>query len=589
MGALRKNDIIGFVFGGLFLIAVLVVAWIALERIEAQTRDNTRNALQTVLETTHEALYIWINQHKHDVQMLGSSPEVRELTQALLSEPRTGTALVASPYLEKLRSFMRPHLYEYSDRGFILISPDMTNIASMWNENIGEQNLIYQQRPEYMERLFNGQTLFVPTVKSDVPLRDSQGQLVQEAPTIFVGSPVRSENGEIIAVLVLRMDAYNRFIRIAQLGRIGQSGETYAFDRQARLITESRFDQQLRRVGLLQSERGDVLQIRIVDPGGNLLEGFAPDLPQDKWALTLMAKSAVAGNSGFSVDAYRDYRGVRVFGAWLWDSSLDFGLAAEVNEAEALQPFYATRLVVLSVLGAMVVLSFALSLGLISVRKQSERSLGKAYTELEARVDERTRELKKARDQLELANRKLAVQVITDPLTGLMNRRYFDRHIEKEWSRCRRYHRPLSIIMLDIDHFKAYNDCYGHLAGDECLTRISAVLGQQHIASRPGDSVARYGGEEFVVLLSGTPNRQAIDIADHINTTILEEQIPHKASRVAGMAFITASLGVATETDFLQSTPKSLIDRADKALYVAKAQGRNRVASFEYPRQQAQM
>jgi len=589
MGTLRKNDIGGFVFSGLFLFAVLIVAWIALERIETQTRDNTRKALQTVLETTHEALYIWIDQHKRDVQALGSLPEVRELTQALLSEPRTGTALIASPYLEKLRNFMWPRLYEYSDRGFIIISPDMINIASMWNENIGEQNLIYQQRPEYMERLFQGQVTFVPTVKSEVPLLDSRGRLAQEVPTIFVGSPVRDENGEIIAVLVLRMDAYNRFIRITQLGRMGQSGETYAFDKQARLITVSRFDQQLRKIGLLQPGSQGVLQIRIVDPGGNLLEGFTPGLPEDKWELTFMAKSAVAGRSGFSIDGYRDYRGVRVFGAWLWDSSLDFGLTTEVDEDEALQPFYATRRVVLSVLGATVALSFALSLGLVSVRKQSERSLKKAYTELEARVDERTRELKKAGGKLEVANRKLAAQAITDPLTGLMNRRYFDQHLEKEWARCQRYHRPLSIIMLDIDHFKAYNDSYGHLAGDECLTRISAVLKQQHIALRPGDSVARYGGEEFVVLLSGTPDKQAINIAEFINATILEEQIPHKASGVAGTRFVTASLGVATEVDCSQSTPKNLIDRADKALYVAKSQGRNQVASFEYPRQQAQL
>jgi len=589
MGTLRKNDIGGLVFSGLFLVAVLIIAWVALERIETQTRDNTRKALQTVLETTHEALYIWIHQHKHDVQALASLPEVRELIQAQLAEPRTGTALIASPYLEKLRSIMRPQLYEYSDRGFIVISPDMVNIASMWDENIGEQNLIYQQRPEYMERLFQGQVTFVPTVESEVPLRDSQGRLAQEVPTIFVGSPVRNEDGEIIAVLVLRMDAYNRFIRITQLGRIGQSGETYAFDKQARLITESRFNQQLRKIGLLRPDHKNVLQIRIADPGGNLLEGFAPGLPRDKWDLTFMAKNAVAGESGFSVDAYRDYRGVRVFGAWLWDSSLDFGLSTEVDEGEALQPFYATRLIVLLVLGATVALSFAFALGVVSVRKQSERSLKKAYTELEARVDERTRELKNAGDALEVANRKLAMQAITDPLTGLMNRRYFDQHLKKEWSRCRRYHRPLSIIMLDIDHFKAYNDCYGHLAGDECLTRISAVLAQHHIASRPGDSVARYGGEEFVVLLSGTPNREAIAIADKINATILEEQIPHKASDVAGMKFVTASLGVATEADFLQSTPKNLIGRADKALYVAKAQGRNQVASSEYPRQQAQM
>jgi diguanylate cyclase (GGDEF)-like protein len=587
MSILRRNDLVGLVFSGLFLITVIIVAWSALERIEAQSRTNSSETLRTVLETTQEALYIWVEQRRRDVLELASLPVVRELTQALLSEPRTGTALIASLHLEKLRDFMRPRLNKYSDKGFFIISPDMTNIASMRNENLGEQNLIYQQRPEDMERLFQGHVTFVPTIKSDVPLRDSQGRLVEEMPTIFVGSPVRNENGEIIAVFVLRMDPYIHFIRITQLGRIGQSGETYAFDKQGRLISESRFDQKLRRIGLVKPGGRGILQIRIEDPGGALMEGFASRPSEGKRDLTLMAKSAVAGRSGFSVDGYRDYRGVRVFGAWLWDSSLGFGLTTEIDEDEALQPFYATRLVILSVLGATVVLSFALSSGLIWVRKQSERSLEKAYTELEVRVDERTRELKNARDELEVANRNLAVLATTDPLTGLANRRCFDQHLEEEWSRCRRYGRPLSIIMLDIDHFKAYNDRYGHPAGDDCLIRISVVLREQHIASRPGDMVARYGGEEFIILLSGTPNKQAISIAEHISAMIRKERIPHEASGVAETRFVTASLGVATKVDCSQSTANNLIDRADQALYAAKAEGRNRVASFQTSRQHA--
>jgi diguanylate cyclase (GGDEF)-like protein len=589
VGILRRNDLVGLVFSGLFLIAVIIIAWIALERIEAQTRVNSSEALQTVLETTQEALYIWVEQRRRNVLELASLPEVRELTRALLSEPRTRTALIESPHLEKLRGFMRPRLNEYSDKGFFIISPDMINIASMRNENLGELNLIYRQRPEHMERLFQGHVTFVPTIKSDVPLRDSQGQLVQEMPTIFVGSPVLNESGEIIAVFALRMDPYTHFIRITQLGRIGRSGETYAFDKQGRLISESRFDQKLRRIGLVEPDGKGILQIRIEDPGGNLLEGFAAKPSEDKRELTLMAKSAVAGRSGFSVDGYRDYRGVQVFGAWLWDASLGFGLTTEIDEDEALQPFYATRLVILSVLGATVALSFALSSGLIWVRKQSERSLEKAYTELEVRVDERTRALKNARDELEVANRKLAVLATTDPLTGLANRRCFDQHFEEEWSRCQRYGRPLSIIMLDIDHFKAYNDRYGHPAGDDCLIKISVVLREQHIASRPGDMVARYGGEEFIILLSGTPNGRAINIAEHISTMIRKERIPHEANGVAETGFVTASLGVATKVDCSQSKPNNLINRADQALYAAKAEGRNRVASLESPRQQARI
>jgi diguanylate cyclase (GGDEF)-like protein len=583
MGILRKNDVAGLLFIGLFLVSVLIIAWIALERIQAQTKNNSREALQTVLRTTQQALHIWVEQRRRGVMELASLPAVGELTEALLAEPRTATALRESPYQKRLRNLMRPRLNLYSDKGFFVIAPDMISVASMRDENLGKRNLIHQQRPEYLQRLFQGEVIFIPTIKSDVALRNSGGQPVEQMPTIFVGSPIHNDKGEVIAVIVVRIDAYIQFIRITQLGRIGQSGETYAFDQQGRLITESRFDQQLRRTGLVEPDGRGILQIRITDPGGNLLEGYTASLPEDRRELTYMARQAVVGKSGFSVDGYRDYRGVQVFGAWLWDSTLGFGLTTEIDEAEALQPFYATRLIILAVLAATVALAFVLSSGLIWVRKQSQTSLQKAYTELEVRVDERTRELKNARDALEVANRKLAVQATTDPLTGLANRRDFDQHLEEEWSRCQRYRRPLSIIMLDIDHFKAYNDRYGHPAGDECLIKISVILRGQNIAARPGDMVARYGGEEFIILLSGTPNRQAIGIAEHINALICKGQIPHEASGVIGTAYVTASLGVATESDCSQSTPGKLIGRADEALYAAKAEGRNRVVSLEQP------
>jgi len=581
MTTLRRNDLVNLSISGMFIILVLLITWIALTKIEKQTKLNSKEALQTVLETTQDALSIWISQRKHNIQKLTALPEIRELTKALLKEPSDAISLRSNLHQTKLRHFMHRRLHELSDRGFFIVNPEMINIASTRNDNLGNKSLIHLQRPEYMKRLFQGETVFIPTIRSDVPLNDKQGQLTTDIPTIFIGNPVRDEHGKIIAVFFIHMDPFIHFIRITQIGRLGKTGETYAFDKQANLITESRFDKQLRRIGLIEAGKKGILTIRIKNPGSNLLTASNSKKTLLKKELTLMARNAIAGDTGFNIDGYRDYRGVKVFGAWLWDNKMGFGLTTEIDMDEALQPFYATRLIVVAVLTSTVALSFTLILILFNVRKQSEQSLKKAYNELEFRVDERTHQLKKTRNELQLTNEKLSVLATIDPLTNLANRRYFDQHYKNEWSRCKRNHQPLSILMLDIDYFKAYNDNYGHPAGDACLKQISLILAGIHTASRPGDIVARYGGEEFIILLSGTPNKQAIDIANHISATIQKEDIPHENNNIDSINTLTVSIGIATESDWDQDTPETLISMADKALYEAKKQGRNRVIASQ--------
>lgn len=164
-------------------------------------------------------------------------------------------------------------------------------------------------------------------------------------------------------------------------------------------------------------------------------------------------------------------------------------------------------------------------------------------------------------------------QSAMDSLTGIPNRRSFSENIERECRRSLRYKRPLSVIMCDIDHFKAYNDTYGHTSGDVCLRRIAQTL--QASLKRPGDYCARYGGEEFVVLLPDTPCDGAVHIAETIRSNIEECGIPHDRSTPARV--VTLSLGVATSTGTDPESPEGLIERADAALYAAKERGRNQV------------
>ena len=162
---------------------------------------------------------------------------------------------------------------------------------------------------------------------------------------------------------------------------------------------------------------------------------------------------------------------------------------------------------------------------------------------------------------------------LLDGLTGVSNRRHFDQSLSLEWARAQNEHRPLSLIMLDIDHFKALNDRYGHPQGDTCLVRVAATLRQR--LRNPADLVARYGGEEFAIMLPNTDAPQAALVADELHRAVQMLSIPHQESPHGKI--VTASFGVATMQNGQVSSSSQLIADADEALYQAKRKGRNLV------------
>ncbi|MBF0494998.1 MAG: PleD family two-component system response regulator [Deltaproteobacteria bacterium] len=177
-------------------------------------------------------------------------------------------------------------------------------------------------------------------------------------------------------------------------------------------------------------------------------------------------------------------------------------------------------------------------------------------------------ELKRYRDFLENLSS-------LDGLTGVPNRRRFDECLDLEWRRALRSGGPFALIMMDIDFFKAFNDNYGHVLGDDCLKRVAAALAT--VARRPGDMVARYGGEEFVCLLPETNIEGAVQVADSLREKVISQGIPHRFSSVAG--HVTMSFGVAVMIPSLNKSPTDLIKLADERLYQAKQTGRNRIIS----------
>jgi diguanylate cyclase (GGDEF)-like protein/PAS domain S-box-containing protein len=186
----------------------------------------------------------------------------------------------------------------------------------------------------------------------------------------------------------------------------------------------------------------------------------------------------------------------------------------------------------------------------VSERKQAEHKLQEAYNAVEA----------------------LAV---TDALTGLANRRHFDQYLATEWRRSMRDHQPLSLLMLDADKFKAYNDTYGHPRGDNCLKQIAEAC--MDVVSRPGDLVARYGGEEFVVVLPNTAGEGALAIANEICEALRSRRLPHSGN---APGIVTVSAGCATLIPRFGKHAPELVEMADCALYRAKANGRNQACTY---------
>jgi diguanylate cyclase (GGDEF)-like protein len=192
-------------------------------------------------------------------------------------------------------------------------------------------------------------------------------------------------------------------------------------------------------------------------------------------------------------------------------------------------------------------------------------------------MDRKNRELTETRRQLEHRNRDLERISALDTLTQIANRRRFDAVLRQEWRRSARDESPLSLVFCDIDHFKRFNDTYGHQAGDECLVRVAQAM--EETLNRPADLVARYGGEEFIALLVDTAVEGARMLAERMRARIEALNVEHRASGVS--SHLTVSLGVASVVPKPAVRPEDLVDLADRALYAAKEGGRNRVVAAD--------
>ncbi len=347
----RLGQTLIFVMGFLFFLLISAISWYTLGRIEDQTRADLTDSLKTVLRTTHSALHIWEFERKADVVTWASSNEFQTLVKELLKVPRSREALINATAQARLRALLESKLRVYDYSGYFIIDPDFINIGSMRDANLGNTNLLDGQG-DFLIRIFDGETLISHPLASDVPLISAySGKLAKGEPTMFVVAPILDEEGEIIAALGFRLNPATDFTRILQLGRTGKTGETYAFNDNWTLLSESRFDKDLRKVGLISKGKRGILSIEMRDPGGDLVKGFKSKIPRNKQPFTKMEQMAISRRSGVDVEGYRNYRGVNVVGTWIWDSGMDFALVTEIEAEEVYRSFNFTRRLILFAIG----------------------------------------------------------------------------------------------------------------------------------------------------------------------------------------------------------------------------------------------
>jgi polar amino acid transport system substrate-binding protein len=410
----------GLVLAGLsfFVIIVGLLGWFTLERNREKILEGVGQNLMEILKTADDRLNLWVEQRTSSLKLLGRDPELVTLTRRLLAITPDREDLTASDALRDARTFFKNKEDIFSNIGFFIINSDHISIGSMRDTNLGTRNLISLQSPDLLRRAFEGNVLFVPPIESDVPLGNvSKTDGSGNPSTKFFMGPIRDANGQIIAVMTLRVDPSEDFSRVLTSFEMRKTYETYAFSEHGKLLSEIRLDEQLRRSGLIGEGQQSAANIAIRDPAVNLVKGQRPKIERSQQPLTRMASRALQlkhkmeqtgqtyGRSKIEIDTkgYRDYRGVPVFGAWLWNVDLGLGLATEIDVKEAMSDYYQIRWTVFSVLGFTLLLSVVAVLLVLILGERTSRTLMTARNNLEATVDERTTELQEKQKQLETA------------------------------------------------------------------------------------------------------------------------------------------------------------------------------------------
>ncbi|MBD1388173.1 response regulator [Neiella sp. HB171785] len=385
-----KYLVLGGLAGFSLLLLILSVGFV--QSVKTKTIATTEYNLNTLLNSTHSLLRSWVDYELTSLKSVGRSNQLITLVEQLKALPRDRATLVNSPLQQQVRQFIQKHESRAGSLGFFIIdADDWMSLSSRRDSNIGTANFIARVKPELLERVLKGEGVFIPPIRSDVKL-EGEDNSKGNPPTMFFAAPIISQ-GRVIAILTKRIRPSGGFSEVLSAGFIGKSGETYAIDKDGLLVSNVRFGQQLREIGLVEPSANPLFNLRVTDPGVDLVAQQEPVLPREQWPLTFMAERVTRLIAGSNIDGYRDYRGVPVVGSWTWDSDLSLGIAAEMDVEEAFGQYVTFQFTIYGMLSISLLLIFGSSLFTLGLGKRANLALTRSQAELENLIEARTTEL----------------------------------------------------------------------------------------------------------------------------------------------------------------------------------------------------
>ncbi|WP_397568829.1 serine/threonine protein kinase [Schlesneria sp. T3-172] len=345
--------------------------------VEAVMHQERSEELSVIADATVNALEIWIDDQRTIARLFAEDRELRPLVAELLAKldlPVADRKLLQAPAQDALRQRLENRLTQSGFIGYFIVAPGGTILAADHDAPVGKP--VDQYRKHLYDQALSGEIVVSKPFRSPLLLDDENGQLQQNLPTMIVIAPIGNDAGEPLAALGIRIRPENQFSRILQVGRSGQSGETLAFDSNGLLLSQSRFDEQLKQIGLLldQPEAHSTLSVELRDPGVNMVKGGRPQTRRPEQPLTRDVADAVQGNSGSDADGFRDYRGVMKVAAWRWLPNHDFGVTTEMDVAEAFLPVYLLRRSFRALMALLTLSAIAIFIAMLYAARQ-QRSL----------------------------------------------------------------------------------------------------------------------------------------------------------------------------------------------------------------------
>jgi serine/threonine protein kinase len=373
------------------VVLLAIIGYAVSSSIHQTMEDNLRSELETLLTVERSMLERWFKVQESSATTLANNQEIRKTVAQLLaasagSTLKPGGAAAEPPTAPtdrdvnelqvRIEKELEPAMSAHNFVGFVVADKQLRVIAGDTANMVGQ---VVPQYESFLTRTLTGK----PTVCAPYPsagiVKDKLGHLRTGAPTMFVCAPVRDDNFQVVAVLAMRIRPEEEFTDILQLGRIGETGETYAVNKGGLMVSNSRFDESLIRLGLLPDEdsAASILQIQVRDPGGDTTEGFRPAVRRRELPLTAICAAVVSGETGVNMTGYRDYRGSPSFGAYSWLPEYQLGIVTEVDIAEAYHPLTILKrsfYVLYALLGISALAIFVFTLVVARLQRQARKA-----------------------------------------------------------------------------------------------------------------------------------------------------------------------------------------------------------------------